>query len=229
MFDNLTSYFSHYIFPGRSDQNLSQLSPQELTSYRSMKELSEKVDEALRNGVECGERSINQLTRNLAMPPLAVQTNRPARQSSPSPQSLQPQTTPSPLALPPQPVQEQLQRKRMLQQEEAEQNRPAEKQQPPVTSRQMNFDTTTKSDINLETNVSLIKADNVEEPRNTDAQSEVNLFPLAQQLLYYGIVVFCVYKLTGWLHIRPTFGDPTEQHSFLYRLLVILFHWIFGW
>ncbi|TPP39604.1 hypothetical protein FGIG_00064 [Fasciola gigantica] len=183
-----------------------------------MKELSEKVDEALRDGVERGERSVNQLTRSLAMPPLAKQANRPVRQLPPSKQP------PSPaLPLPPQPVQEQLQRKPQQRQEEKQ-----AKLQLSLASADVKS-SATRATSSPSRNVAPVTDNNVETPRTTDTQCEANLFPLAQQLLYYGIVVFCVYKLTGWLHIRPTFGEPTEEHSFLYRLLTILFHWILGW
>ncbi|VDP66526.1 unnamed protein product [Echinostoma caproni] len=181
-----------------------------------MKELSEKVDEALRNGVERGERSVNQLSRSIAMPPLATHINRSVRQSqSPPPAAAPP--SPPPLPLPPQPIQEHLQRKIQDQENQVSQS---SQTSPDVIKPSSSNSSSRTVRPNPETSV--------ETPRSSESQSEVNFFPLAQQLLYYTVVVFCVYKLTGWLHIRPTFGEPTEEHSFLYRFVMVLFHWIFG-
>ncbi|KAF5404026.1 hypothetical protein PHET_02689 [Paragonimus heterotremus] len=57
---------------------------------------------------------------------------------------------------------------------------------------------------------------------------EENLLPLLRHLFYFFLVGFCVFKLTGWLQIRPTFGQSVEEQNSLIRILSTVCGWIFS-
>ncbi|TGZ71066.1 hypothetical protein CRM22_002849 [Opisthorchis felineus] len=57
---------------------------------------------------------------------------------------------------------------------------------------------------------------------------ETTLRPLLQQLFYYFIVGYFVFKLTRWLGIRPALGQSDGQESMFIRILRAIFSFIFS-
>ncbi|CAL8108776.1 unnamed protein product [Calicophoron daubneyi] len=143
----------------RSTQIQTEYSPDESPQYKSVersrnsiKHYSDKVDSTMRDGIEVGQRSVKELTRSVAVPPLA-------NSSAPAPSS-----------------------------------------------------STEAAASNL----------------NGQQIEQRGLYPLAQQLFYYLLVGFIIYRLTGWLRIRPRFGNTTEEPSILYRIIMSILNWVFN-